>query len=321
MPYIRYQGKRFGDSSLAIIETANRIIASYAEQGYHDLTVRQLYYVFVSSDLFPEERKWTWTGRRWVRDPAGTINAQPNYKWLCQIISDARRAGLIDWEAIVDRTRYLRQDSSWDTPAAMLADCAEQFTVDFWRTQKVRPEVWIEKDALLGVIASACAPYHLPYTSCRGFTSDSEIWASAQRMRVTTKGGQKPLVIHLGDHDPSGVDMSRDIFDRLQTFAGRDIEVRRLALTIEQVRQYNPPPNPAKESDSRSPAYRRLYGDESWELDALEPTVISQLIAAEMRRIIRRTEWRECERRQAEGREQLSNVADNWETVIANLSP
>jgi len=154
--------------------------------------------------------------------------------------------------------------------------CARQFRIDKWATQPRRIEVWIEKDALVGVIEGVCTELDVPYFSCRGYTSQSEMWVGAQRLAAHwRKAKQNPLILHFGDHDPSGIDMTRDIQARLQEFsfgtAGHPLELRRLALNMDQVELYGPPPNPAKLTDSRCEAYMEEHGNESWELDALEP--------------------------------------------------
>jgi hypothetical protein len=107
--------------------------------------------------------------------------------------------------------------------------------------------------------------------------------------------GQEPLIIHLGDHDPSGIDMTRDNRDRLGMFAQHNVEVIRLALNMDQVEQYTPPPNPAKTTDSRAKDYIAAYGTSSWELDALEPRVINELLHTTIRGCIDAEEWEERE--------------------------
>lgn len=256
MPKICYVPKRFSRSSQAIIEQAWSIIEEYAAQGF-DLTLRQLYYQFVARALIP--------------------NKDSEYKRLGSVINDARLAGLIDWNAIQDRTRNLRALPHWDTPQDIVRACAKQFTRDRWAGQPYRPEVWIEKDALLGVIAGICEDLDVPYFSCRGYTSQSEMWVGGRRMARWLDTKVVPVVLHLGDHDPSGIDMTRDIIDRLEMFSG-GVEVKRLALNMDQVEEYGPPPNPAKMTDSRYIGYIDLYGEESWELDALEPQVMADLI-------------------------------------------
>lgn len=298
MPKIAYVPKKFNAEHTGIIQQANTIIAEYAAQGF-DLTLRQLYYQFVARDLMP--------------------NTQKSYKRLGGILSDARRAGLIDWDSMVDRTRHIRVPPSWTNPEAIVEVCARTFTLDLWRDQPFRPEVWVEKDALVGVLETACEPWRCPYFSCRGYTSDSDIWRAAQRLSRQGRGGQTPIVFHLGDHDPSGIDMSRDIADRLELFGRGKIKVKRIALNQDQVEEHNPPPNPAKETDSRFTQYSDLYGDESWELDALNPTIISGLIAAEMDEIIVSVNWNAALAEQTEARRLLQAVADDWENLTEGL--
>ncbi len=253
---IAYIQKRFNIKSRVMIQDANKIIEEYLAQGY-ELTLRQLYYQFVSRDLIP--------------------NTMRDYKNLGSIINDARLAGLISWTAIVDRTRNLVSNSHWEGPADIIEACANQFQIDKWADQENRVEVWVEKDALIGVIERACRGLDVSFFSCRGYTSQSELWAAGRRLADYKKRGQTPVIIHLGDHDPSGKDMTRDIGDRLAMFMG-GCEVNRIALNMNQIQKYNPPPNPAKLTDSRANAYVKEFGGESWELDALDPKVLHQLI-------------------------------------------
>lgn len=258
MSKILYTLKRFSEKNMAVITTANDIIEEYEAQGY-SLTLRQLYYQFVSRDLIP--------------------NQMSEYKRLGSIINDARLAGLIDWKAIEDRTRNIQANSHWDGPGEIVEACLDQYQVDKWETQPCRVEVWIEKDALIGVIERVCQKMDVTFFSCRGYTSQSEMWVAGQRLKEYALAGQPPVILHLGDHDPSGIDMTRDIRDRLELFMeGEGIQVKRIALNQDQIEKYNPPPNPTKITDSRAAAYMRQYGDKSWELDALEPSVIENLI-------------------------------------------
>ncbi len=309
MPLIEYTPKRFNLEHSDIIDRANEIIEVYRNQGY-DLTLRQLYYQFVSRDWFPDS---------WRDAQTGSTNNERSYKKLGGIISDARRAGLIDWDAITDRTRNVRIPPHWNEPADIVAVCARQFDVDWWAKQPYRPEVWVEKDALIGVLEVACGPWRCPYFSCRGYTSDSEIWSSARRMMAHRENGQTPLVIHLGDHDPSGIDMSRDIADRLELFGEGSIEVKRIALNMDQVEQYHPPPNPAKTTDSRYRDYQDRFGDESWELDALNPETLTGLINDAMQEIVEGDEWEASRAARDEGRRKLQAISDDWVKITKKL--
>lgn len=260
MPKIKYVERDFSEVSLKVITKSNEIIESYAAQGY-DLTLRQLYYQFVARDLIANEHR--------------------EYKKLGSIVNDGRLAGLIDWDRLVDRTRNVKSNSHWDEPRLIVEACAQQYQVDKWQTQDYRVEVWIEKDALIGVIEGVCKREDVAYFSCRGYTSQSEMWEAAQRLLAHARRGQHPVIIHLGDHDPSGIDMTRDITDRMELF-GVDIMVERIALNMDQVEEHSPPPNPAKITDSRAAQYIRRFGGESWELDALEPATLENLIASKI---------------------------------------
>lgn len=246
--------KNFKAPSLAIIEKANEIIDDYRSQGF-SLTLRQLYYQFVARDLLP--------------------NTERSYKRLGSIINDGRMAGLIDWSAIEDRTRNLQGNSHWDSPADVIEAARQSYRIDMWANQPKRVEVWIEKEALSGVIAGVCSELDVDYFACRGYVSQSEQWRAGVRSRDTS---QEKVILHLGDHDPSGIDMTRDNQDRLSVFSTYNVTVERIALNMDQVEQYNPPPNPAKMTDARFRQYSHDYGDLSWELDALEPLVLTELI-------------------------------------------
>ena len=179
-------------------------------------------------------------------------------------------------------------------------------------------EVFIEKDALIGVIEGICNQYEVPYLACRGYASASEIWrAGHERMRMRLMKDQQVTVLYLGDHDPSGIDMTRDIRERLRQFSNGhvlplQVEVVRLALNKDQVDEYDPPPNPTKLSDSRAEDYVAVYGHECWELDAMSPTVIRDLVEAAI--LDRRDEelWAEAVEREAEG---SRNTLPRWRRI------
>lgn len=303
MPKICYVKKRFTDRTEEMIFRGNEIVEKYAAQGFK-LTVRQIYYQFVAHDLFPDDRRWTWTGQKWVRDSNGTKNAEPNYKWLGVFLNNARLAGLIDWEAIEDRTRNTMSLPHWDSPKELGEAAARQYNVDTWAEQKFRPRVWIEKDALVGVIENVCSDLDVPYFSCRGYTSQSEMWSTAMDIQQEAESGKIPIIFHLGDHDPSGIDMSRDILDRMQMFMG-GVELIRLALNQDQIAEYKTPPSPAKTTDTRYKAYIANFGDDSWELDALEPQVISDLISTNVSKLIDDKKWKKAIRKRNKGRKVL----------------
>jgi len=121
---------------------------------------------------------------------------------------------------------------------------------------------------------------------------------------------QSPIIFHLGDHDPSGIDMTRDNAERLEIFAECYIQVERLALNIDQIKKYKPPPNPAKITDSRFNGYAKIYGKQSWELDALEPQMIADLVRGSILEIRDNGVWEQSIDQEEQGREALQAAMD-----------
>lgn len=257
MPKIAYKEKRLGSNKLALIDLVNGVVSEYSSQGY-SLTLRQVYYQMVARDLIENNLR--------------------SYKNLGSLISDGRLIGFIDWRAIEDRTRSLRGLSSWSEPQSIIDSCVASYHRNWWEGQSFYVEVWVEKDALVGIVGQICNELDVSYFSCRGYVSQSELWVAAQRLKRKVREDMQPVVLHLGDHDPSGKDMSRDIVDRLDMFEAHKVHFKRLALNMDQIEEFNPPPNPTKVTDSRTGGYIEEFGYECWELDALEPSVISALI-------------------------------------------
>lgn len=294
MPKIEYIDYRPHKRSREIIEIANDIISDYAADGMR-LTLRQLYYQFVARDYIP--------------------NKQKEYDNLGVLISKARIGGLVDWDAIEDRTRNLKAHQRWIDPGHIIGAARSSFKIDHWHGQENRVEVWIEKEALVGVIADICADLDVDYFACRGYVSQSEMWTAAMRMQEYADEGQHTTILHLGDHDPSGMDMTRDIADRQKLFGGC-MDIQRIALNMKQIRKYSPPPNPAKLTDSRCDAYINEYGSDSWELDALEPRVLKALIEQHVSKRRDDDIYKKTLKREKKYTNVLINVERNWKSLF-----
>lgn len=287
----KFTDHKFSPASLELIELCNDIIEEYRAQGFL-LTLRQLYYQLVARSVVE--------------------NTQRQYKRVGSILNDARLAGLVDWDAIEDRTRNVQTLTHWNSPAEVVAACADQYREDKWADQKYAVEVWIEKEALAGVIEPVCRRLDVAFLACRGYMSQSEQWRAAKRMQAAYEGGREPVVLHLGDHDPSGIDMTRDNSARLALMShDPSLKVYRLALNMDQVEHYDPPPNPAKMTDSRAVDYVEKYGTSSWELDALEPKVLSDLIEDTVLALRDEDLWNDACMREDEGKRVLRIAADN----------
>lgn len=308
-----FTSKRWTEAHLEILRSATAIINQYQDGGY-DLTLRQLYYQFIALNLFPDD--WLVS----LKDGQQTKNHERNYKKLGNIINDGRMCGLVDWDAIVDRTRNLQ---TWyhekDVPNA-LERMKNRYTLDFWNNQEVRVEVWVEKEALAGVFSRICGRWDVPYFACRGYTSASASYEAYKRIENRLYKDQRTVILHFGDHDPSGIDMTRDNRDRLELMIhshyhsgeGSDFldafEVRRMALNWDQITEFNPPPSPAKVTDSRAEKYIEEFGEDSWELDALNPDKLTSLAEEEIKSLIDFDKWEETTKQIAKDKKVIDKL-------------
>lgn len=283
----------FRTKTRALIDQALIVIDEYRERGF-TLTVRQLYYQFVARD--------------WLKN---TFN---NYQRLASVVDDARKAGLIPWDAIEDRTRFLRGINTYSTPRDYMQSLVDGYHEDIWRDQDYHVEVWIEKDALLGVIEGVCNEQRVDYFACRGYPSSSELYKAGKRLGYYRSIGKWPIVFYLGDHDPSGLQMVLNSDCALQQYGrSNDIEVRQLALTMAQIEEHNPPPNYAKETDSRFNWYCDTTGtEECWELDALDPGVIAEVIRENVESVMDRDKFDSNISLETAHRNTLKAIADDF---------
>jgi hypothetical protein len=328
VPRIAYEDWKPRGKAQDLVADILAIARRYNAQGY-DLSVRQLYYQLVAADRVPN-----------------TLNS---YKTITVLVDRARMAGLMDWYMIVDRTRQVGGNGHWETPDQVIESSADAYAIDLWQDQPRRVEVWVEKQALEGVIGQVARELDISYFACRGYSSTSAMWRSARRFLDYFRAGQAVTILHFGDHDPSGIDMTRDIEDRLRhflkvdwardhpelrldplyaqreevfaeldTFLGTDndaLEIRRVALNMDQIRTYDPPPNPAKTTDSRYAAYQEVYGIESWELDALNPTILAGIVREHVDGIRDEDAYQARIARQEQEREVLTAVSARWSEV------
>ena len=169
-----------------------------------------------------------------------------------------------------------------------------------------------------GTIARPCNAKRAGYMACMGYLSVSEAWRAGMRYAAKKAEGKRLVLLHLGDHDPSGIDMTRDNRERLEFFAREHgIEVRRLALNMDQVEKYSPPPQFAKQTDSRFDGYAAQYGTESWELDALRQSVIGELITSALDSLIDKDKWAASMVKEQELRAstRVAELAKRWDEV------
>ncbi len=292
----QFVSKRFDIKSVRLIEQINGILRDYESQGY-DLSLRQLYYQLVSKNIVE--------------------NTERSYKNIGSLVSDARLAGLVDWAIIQDRGRTVIRNSHWTTPAEIVDACVRSYRVDRWLNQDTYVEVMVEKQALEGVLEPICRQFDVPFTANKGYSSSSALYEAGKRIASKLSEDKTVTIIYLGDHDPSGIDMSRDVLDRLVLFSeaasfGAEVTVNRIALNMTQVRELNPPENPAKLTDSRANDYISKFGRSSWELDAIEPRRLASLVSSAIQENIDDDAWEESGKIEETGRDWLKKMATSY---------
>lgn len=253
------------------------------------LTLRQIYYRLVAASLIPNRRS--------------------AYNGLSSQLVTARENGEVNDARIVDRSRRI-DDFSFDSPEDFLAACRSalknRWLMRMWASQASYVEVWVEKDALSAVLANAVRPLNTIVAPSRGYSSYSYVRDAASRIKRYCENGQQAIILHFADHDPSGLDMTRDLADRLNRYCSVEVTLKRIALTFDQVSEHNLVPNPTKVADPRSPSYESQYGVGCWELDALEPNELVRLAQSAVESEIDDLgAWEEVKERDQKARDKL----------------
>lgn len=260
----KFRDIRLSTKNKVRLNTIEDIVYDYQEQGYR-MTLRQLYYQLVSRDIIP--------------------NKVSEYGKLSRLLKEGRMGGIIDWDAIEDRLRvpYLPYYAS--NPKDAINDIVNSYRLDRQQGQDTQVEVWVEKDALSGVLKPITSEYHINLLVNRGYASATAIHDLFTRIVTSNK---KIKLYYLGDFDPSGLDIVRDINQRVNEmldgggYDGSIFELERIGITQQQIQEYNPPPNPAKLSDTRAKEFVRKFGKYSWEVDALPPETLHILLRSKI---------------------------------------
>jgi hypothetical protein len=292
----KFRDTKLNARSMAHLEKINEIIEDYQAQGY-TLTLRQLYYQLVSRNVI--------------------ANATREYKKLSRVLTEGRMAGLVDWDAIEDRLRRPQNVYTVSGVTDALEDTFKQYRRNRQQGQNTHIEVWVEKDAISSILKRVTQLYGINILVNRGYGSVTAIKDAYDRFAWRAQKGRDIVILYLGDHDPSGLDMIRDINDRVTEMLSKDggqgrFEIKAIALTMSQIKQYNPPPNPAKITDTRSPAYIAEYGAVSWEVDALEPKVLNGLLDSEILKILDEAQYKAIRIIEESEKSEIRNFIDTY---------
>ena len=283
---IKYQEDNFYRKTRILIDGINAILESYSAREIK-LTVRQIYYQCVTKGFIK--------------------NNDSEYKKIVTLVKRGRLAGLIDWDLVEDRTRFLRICSHWANPAEILAACADQYRIDTRATQPYYIECWIEKDSLVGILETVAHRLDVPCYSCRGESSVTALREAAGRLKHT---GRKNVILYAGDHDPTGLEIPENAEKYLRLF-GADFTLKRIGITLSQVKELNLLPFMAKEKDPNFKTYITKTGlTDAWELDALPPEFLMNLYESEINALTDFEKLHEMQNREKRDKSTLFELAE-----------
>lgn len=269
------RGKAATTIGLGIDARAVLVASPYA------MTLRQLYYALVSAGAIPK--------------------VEGSYSKLKTVMRDLREEGTIPWDWLVDHTRAVFQPRTFDGVEGLLTDSAKLYRTDLMRHQPVAIQLWAESDSIGSVIAQTADRYCIPTFIGRGYSARGYLWAAAKDAVAATRAGKEVHILHVGDHDPSGEDIYRDVEETLRVYAmaidhglsakttrgylAREqadaadfttwLVCERLALTAAQVEEYGLPARPPKSTDVRT---AKFTGVGSVEVEALPVGVLLKIV-------------------------------------------
>jgi hypothetical protein len=192
---------------------------------------------------------------------------------VVRLLGDMRKAGTIPFEWIADNTRWMRKPASFTGLESCLNNTSRFYRRDLWAAMPVYVEVWVEKDALAGVMMEETEVYDVPLMVARGYASLTFLYSAATAIRAK---GKPAYIYHFGDFDPSGQDAARDIETKLRRYASNiEIHFSRPAVTREQIQEWNLPTRPTKQSDPRA---KKFGSATSVELDAIPARRLRDLV-------------------------------------------
>jgi len=242
--------------SSELIAQVRKIIKGYD----FALTLRQIYYQLVARQIIPNQQKY--------------------YMKLSRLCVIGRDEGILPEEAFADRLRQVDKPASWLDLADFMATVRRAYKKDKWAEQDVYLEIWTEKDALRGVITPVTYAYDVALLIVRGQVSRTAIYESYERFAEKIEEGKDCYLYYFGDFDPSGLSIYHSLRERIASHGdeGQYINFERIALTPEQIEEYDLPSDPGKQAD---PNYKRFvaeYGDNVVELDSLPPDALREVV-------------------------------------------
>lgn len=267
-----------------LIRRVQQVISTYRTR----LTIRQLHYRIVA--------------QQWKQYP----NTTSSYRWLALELGKARIDGVIPWTVIEDRTRKVHQphtayritrstyavrNEATDEPHKSFTDgffktisnLPEKYNIPIWWHQPKKLMIFVEKEALSSLFQTVTDEEAVDLVVCRGYPSLSLLYEVSEVLFAVPKTVEELIVLYFGDFDPSGMNIEESASEHLTSTFDVDVSFERIALTKEQVIEYELPPAPTKSTDSRQGRFLLEQGvDWQVELDAIEPDDLAELIQGQI---------------------------------------
>jgi hypothetical protein len=269
----------------------NRFDGEWELTVLNSFTSATVIQVFVLAQILAENQPLTVRGGMYRG--VGVIwqdSSQPNYRKCSRLILQMRRLGLIPYSWIVDGTRRRDKPSSWSGLADFAETVAKAYRKDLWERQSDYVEVFVEKDAMSGIIAPITHEYDVTITPIRGFISETTVWETAEEWKQI----DKPITVYyLGDHDPSGLRIESDLRNRLAGFCEFDFAWKRIAINSGDFANPDLLGFPVKKKDAPGKwrPYLEQYGDRCVEVDAIPAPEIRHRVRAAIESHIDQREW------------------------------
>jgi hypothetical protein len=228
------------------------------------------------------------------------------YGLLCSHLAKWRKQEKVPWDAFADSTRWHIKSPTFDGLKDALAQTVATYRRDLWSTQDYYCEVWVEKDAIASIVSGVANSFGVPTFVARGFASLSSLYSAAQTFRDAEENGKEVIIFHLGDHDPSGHAAGEAIEKALANNFDCLVEFERIAVTPEQIEEWNLPTRPVKKTDTRA---AKWTGGECVELDTIPPARMRALVRNAITDLIDKHAWNQLKEIEKQERETLRKIA------------
>lgn len=236
-------------------------------------------------------------------------NSQQEYKRLGSVMTRLREARQVPFAWIVDHVRATLKPSSWSGLADFGDTVRRAYRKDLWAGMPHHIEVFVEKDAIAGTIQPVTAEYDVALQVCRGYASLSFVGEIAEQWKEI----EKPVyAYYVGDFDPSGFDIERDLKEKLKRYSGREFYWSRLAVRDEDFALHDLIALPVKASDNRARNFRAAHGDACAEVDALPPTELRARVRSAIEGHIEQDRWEKLQRTERLERQTILDLVGQW---------